>query len=60
MQKTWKGDNVAMFSHLSNANVEGQYCKIMFQRLLTQDQYVVMKVKGTYKCFQLIGRSSAN
>jgi len=49
-----------MFSHLSNANVEGQYCKIMFQRLLTQDQYVVMKVKGTYKCFQLIGRSSAN
>lgn len=60
MQKNWEGDDVAMFSHLSNAKVEGQYYKIMFQRLLTQNQYLVMKMKSIYKCFQWIGLSSAN
>lgn len=44
--------NVVMFSHLSNAQSEGQYYIFMFQRLVAQDQYLIMKMKGVYKCLQ--------
>lgn len=49
-----------MFRHLPNAKSEGQYYKFMFQRLAAQDQYLIMKMKSIYECFQWIGLSSAN
>lgn len=52
--------NVAVFSHLFNAKSEGQYYKFIFQRLVAQDQYLIMKTKSVYKCFQWIELSSAN